>query len=328
MVRSNKLFNISIPLLVLGLIGCGSTDFGGATSTKKKKPPPQSEDIVVQEPEVEDDPQDLGLITDSFAVDGENLSSPVDIIFLVDTSGSMGDEKARLEQNMELFLNDFFANNASLDYQLFLVGENFQFPAGVASNPQVNIVNERIGSHDALDVAVRMLTQGLPNQTLTLRPDANTELIVVSDDDARGAGISSLEAMIIDNTTPLLRLHGLVGLQNGFNSITCNIPNVGSAYMDLALKSQPAGLIQDLCLNDWTILLAELGKNILDAVPLEYVLSDSPDLDREFLVLADGVQLDSAAYTFDEASNTISVDRASVSDSTAAIDVKYYPLTP
>jgi hypothetical protein len=40
----------------------------------------------------------------------------------------MKTEKTMLEQNMSTFLNKFSQENAKLDYQVYLIGEGFQFP--------------------------------------------------------------------------------------------------------------------------------------------------------------------------------------------------------
>lgn len=262
----------------LVLASCGSTRFSGSTGKPKpdgSEKPDEGGDGRRKDPPPPKKPQPPGPVTDEFRAKRAEQSYSVDIAFLMDTSGSMDEEQSRLEQHMQVFLDRFLKQN-KLDFQLLLVGEDFQFPAGVTSEPNVEVVSHEIGSHDALDAASRLLSGGLPDQKTTLRPSVPKEIVVVTDDNARGSGITAVRNMIQATTGDPVRINGLVGLKTGRNNSWCNIENVGSAYLNLSLQSEAPGLVQDLCIEDWSKLLGKLGKTIVEAGPLTFELSKTP----------------------------------------------------
>ena len=304
------LTTLTSALLLLALAGCGSADFAGSQGSGTGKIPVKQkggDDDVKREPPDQIDPK-IDPISEEFALDGVTLSDPIDVIFLVDTSGSMSDEKARLEVGMEKFVNDFLVAKEGLDYQLFLIGREFAFPNGVLANTRVDVIDWKIGSHDALDVAARLLDLGLTGQTLPLRPQARKEFVVVTDDNANGRGMRSIYEYMLTKQHGDISMNGLIGLSSSIESSTCKIANVGSAYLELAQNFEPKGLIQDLCLDDWSVLLDNLGEKITAPQEPRFALRRKADQSEGIVVILDGDPLPANKVRYDADENTVTLE--------------------
>lgn len=323
-------------LASLVTVACGSTEFAGtqrqstnATAVDGGEVDAGGQDGAVDGevdgggPDTPEEPS-TGRATERFLTESGAVTRAVDVVFLVDTSGSMRDETARLEQNMETFLGKFFLNQAGLDFRLFLVGEQFKFPAAVTAAAGVDVIEERVDSHDALDIAEELLTSGLNGQTLELRDGVMKELIIVSDDNATGSGIAAVQARVAAGTA---RVHGLVGLKVGLNSPTCNIAAVGSVYQQLAAMGPAPGLIQDLCLDDWQKLLDNLGGTLTKPKAVSFQLQGTPDLSQAIEVTVGGAPVAASAFSYVAETNTVTVDGAVAVPGTE-VAVTYMPVVP
>jgi hypothetical protein len=111
----------------------------------------------------------------------------------------------------------------------------------------------------------------------------------------------------------------------GFNSATCTIAGVGTSYQNLARLSVPEGLIQDLCLDDYDKLLANLGSIISTPKTLAFGLTQPVDMATPITVSADRVPLAAEAYSFDEATNTVTI-KAGVVEAGKTVEIRYSPL--
>lgn len=261
-------------------------------------------------------------VTDSFALKGEQFESrKVDIVFVVDTSGSMNEEKALLERNMASFIREFAANNNKMDYLVHLLGSDFNIPTAQGS---INLVDQRVGSNDALAILYNYISTGYGGQTV--RKESVVEAVVITDDNAYPSGdlpirvnpfnpsfstfqgssaeISTLNAqefstLITQNMPGLkLRFNGLVGKREGQNKDWCHISEVGAEYEALAAMPQYKGTIADLCRDDWTPLLTELASDIIKRVEQTSIrLEFPPDLSRGYQVAIDGERLDARSIS-------------------------------
>jgi hypothetical protein len=323
LIRSlGKIVLISSQLL---LYQCGNdADFSGQANERQDSPPEPLD--AVAEPPDDDEPIALNPIIDSFALDIKGDLEAVDVVFLVDTSGSMGEEKRRLEQNFKTFISAFINSPTAIDYQIFLVGADFTFPTDVVLDPKVDVINQRIGSHDALFVGYELLTNGLPGQTLNLRTGVTKELVVITDDEANRA-VPQMMDLIKNPVEYTVRLNGFIGFKAGYNNSFCKIENVGKNYMLLSTQSVSPGLIQDLCTDDWSKLLDNLGAAIANRKPARYPLSNTIDVNKAIVVLVDGSALDPQDYAIDNETQHIEVETSRLDPNSTTLTIEYFPST-
>lgn len=185
----------------------------------------------------------------------------VDVIFLVDTSGSMRSEKKYLEENIATFVEIIDKDNR-LNQNIHMIGANFRFPVG--QDPEkFSLVNTNVGSRNALEIFTRFVDNPDPN-ALQLRKDATKEIVVVSDDDSR-MGSSQFVNYLDANKEKIgnIHLNGFVGKADSQENSWCRIAQIGNVYKEIAENKDYGGTLFDLCTEDWKVLLDDLAKQII-----------------------------------------------------------------
>jgi hypothetical protein len=105
----------------------------------------------------------------------------VDIVWIIDGSGSMVDEAERLQMNIDNFVSTISA--AGVDTHVVLIGEQDLVPPAsmLAQSGNYLFVNDKVDSWNALD---RLIAR-FPDYKQFLRPTAHVHFIVVTDDESR-----------------------------------------------------------------------------------------------------------------------------------------------
>jgi len=119
---------------------------------------------------------------------------PIDIIFTIDTSGSMGQEIAGVQSNINASFAGIIAASG-IDYRVIMISANNVCigaplnPAGCGQNspPTYYSVNQRIGSHDTWCV----LLDSYPIWSAYLRPEAFKVFVAVTDDSPGCGGLGA-----------------------------------------------------------------------------------------------------------------------------------------
>lgn len=323
------------------ITACGGTQFS-ASGKKKQAAPQQPADAFGQAV-----PLGANSIQESFTLSSTQQSKPVDIIFVVDTSGSMREEKALLEQKMGFFIQNLTANSQNMDYHIYLVGDGFNVLANYDPS-RLTLVNERVGSHDALEVLANFLSGQLGNASFH-RPNADRHAIVISDDNAAGQsggpatmfgmpfglpfggsrGITAAEfktrvsPFTINNK---LHMHGFVGMRPGPNNSWCDIDGVGTEYMNLSQDPMFQGQIQDLCNANWDLLLGNLAQNIISTnSPTSHSFQQRLDGSRPVTVRVNGQVLAQNQFMIDPNSNSITITGVQSLPAQSNVVVEYFP---
>jgi hypothetical protein len=223
----------------------------------------------------------------------ENRLQPADIIIGVDTSGSMDEEIAFVQQNLNAFSQQII--DSGIDVRVILVAAEQPPPAmpgifgfidddddyGVCiaaplgsgmcpadSNPPVYThVNTEVGSNDVLSV----LVSAYPSYKAQLRPDSLKTFVSVTDDDANDPPINTAQGFItavqaLEPTDPTMFSDWR------YSSIYCftaceQAAQVGAVHRDLVAQTQ--GIEGDLCLQDFKPVFDALAQQVLEGVMLE-----------------------------------------------------------
>ena len=257
---------------------------------------------------------------ESFKINRTFQSKKTDIVMAMDTSGSMSGEQDRLEKAMENFLSKLSEKNAKVDFKFTLIGSDFQLPAGVTNNKNFSLDNTEVDSHDALEVLTNFITD---SKGTSLREDAILQLIVVSDDDARDPGAAVFSQFLAEQTFPEVHFNSIVGLKEGEQSDWCDINRVGNEYKTLSEDEKTKGVILDLCSDDWTKMLDVLADSIKATVGLEFELNNQVADDSKIEVSVDGQALDADQFSYDEATNTVSVEGMAIEETSDTVTISY-----
>ncbi|PRQ04215.1 hypothetical protein ENSA5_09990 [Enhygromyxa salina] len=227
----------------------------------------------------------------------QNQFAPVDIIFVIDTSGSMSDEKNFVQSNMNLFSQQIFL--ANIDHHVVMIAESSPdgpcvgVPLGSGSCPadtklpEYLHVVETVGSSDAL--AKIISTEQL--WSASIRPNSIKHIVVVSDDD------SSMDAATFDAGFKALNpdyanyfFHAIVAFDDP-NPFDCGLgasccagllplsADVGDVYLQLV--SQTAGVAGDLCDQEFGPVFDQIAQSVQQNVPLacEWEIPEPPEGD-------------------------------------------------
>jgi hypothetical protein len=225
----------------------------------------------------------------------QNTFAPVDIIFAIDTSGSMTDEKNFVQANMNIFSQQIFL--ANIDHHVVMIadaspdGPCINVPLGSGNCPadtklpEYLHVVQGVGSTNALEVILS--THQL--WSASIRPGSIKHLVVVSDDE------SSMDANTFHNSFVALDpeyanyvFHAIVAFEApdplecalGANCCLTLIPlaeEVGQVYLNLV--AQTGGVSGDLCDQEFGPVFNAIAQNVQQNVPLacEWEIPDPPE---------------------------------------------------
>jgi hypothetical protein len=207
------------------------------------------------------------------------VTRPVDIIWVIDNSGSMSEEEARVQNNMNTFASSIASSG--VDYHVIVIADtsHITVPAPLGGSPQFLGLNINIDSHNAL----QKLVESYPMYQAFLRPTSVKHIVVVSDDES-GWSQAMAESSIAALTGPGFgtdwRLHAIVAEAPpyDFNSHCFTLSAaVGSIYIHL--QQAHMGQFYSLCDTNWSPLFTALAQSVTQglALPCTYALPTPPN---------------------------------------------------
>ncbi len=197
--------------------------------------------------------------------------SPVDIVWVVDDSGSMSDEQARIRENIARFATQI--KGAGIDVHVVIVTESdLALNTALASDPNYLFVRANVGSHDSLEV----LRDEFAKYRSLLRPTALTHFIAVTDDESDLPGQTfrtEMEALLGHTFT----FHAIASESvNGracrcTGAILCGAASPGDEYY--ALAAATSGEQVSICTLDWGAVFDRLIAAVVKGSPLPCTFS-------------------------------------------------------
>ena len=221
------------------------------------------------------DAADCGTIREQ----AEAMPGGVDIVWVIDGSGSMGDEHAAVQKNIASFADAI--GGAGLDHHVIMVAKD-NVAAGTplaADAAHYQHVATDVGSHDALE----KLLQSYPQYAGFLRPTAALHFVIVTDDESRmtaEAFRTEMEALagktftahaIVSESVSGRACVGACGI-----FFLCGASSPGLEY--LALSDATAGQKISICVSDWSTVFEPLKTAVITSAPLpcDYALPAPP----------------------------------------------------
>jgi hypothetical protein len=191
-------------------------------------------------------------------VSADFITLPTDIIWVVDQSGSMDQETAHVQANINTFAS--LIDASTIDYRVVMNATTSNSnaicvpgPLGGAScgnNTRFRLVNQRIGSHDGPQRALSRYS----SYSDFLRPDSMKHFVFVTDDEsgmsaaAFNSGLAALQPAITN-----FKVHGIyafgtptIGCTGAFGTGAAD----GTVYTSLI--AQTGGAAGVICNDDWT----------------------------------------------------------------------------
>jgi hypothetical protein len=261
---------------------------------------------------------EIGLVTGTVQLEVVDPLTPIteefiapsataaDVLFIVDNSGSMGDDQVRLAQNFERFI-DIAANEGDVDFHIALTSTDI-FNGGaegeLLGTPRVlsqstTSIEQRFAERAELGVVGSPVEMGFEAMRLAtseplrsgvnrgfLRDNAILSVIVVSDEDDSGPQ-SSDQGHHLPPDAYAGHLEGLKGAQLDHAPVIFSLvgPPIAPRYQELV--SHFGGVHLDITSPDWGERLGDLGEVTFASVRT-FRLSNPP-LDGTITVTVDGV---------------------------------------
>ncbi len=285
---------------------------------------------------------------------GTNVA--VDILWAIDSSGSMEEEQARLRENLSRFVG--YAEGLRADYQMAVIeAQELAEGAGAfrACAPHPPVVGSSYANEAMRDEAFRCMvdvgTTGFATETAAgaarialeraqsadqstdnpnagfLRPHADLAIVAISDED---------DQSLLPDEVLMDAMWAAKGFDRSrvfFHAIAGPLPS-GCPYANRALRysemvAMTGGLFLGICSDDWSLLLASLGLDVFrrrDRFGLAH-LADEATIE----VRVDGVPIPPSAvsgFTYDPDGRWIRFTEDRLPGEGATIEVSYVPRCP
>lgn len=238
---------------------------------------------------------------------GETTIKPVDILFAIDTSGSMSQEAASVVANMNDFSAQIVASGADARVVLIAADSMCIDPPlgsgqcdGADDNPDRYLhVGEVVNSTDSLDVILETSDQWIG----FMRPDAARHVVVVSDDNATMKPEQFHAKFTALPGSAGYTFHAIVSALDpdgecGSDPACCDLTaDEGTVYLQLIAKT--GGVFGDLCDQDFAPVFAALAAHIVETAPIGCTWPLPPPGEDAYDYAAADVRftLDGAAYS-------------------------------
>jgi len=334
-----------VTIVVAGLLwSCAESSFRGAnkTATKPTVKPQGGEDANPKDPTRGEQEFELS-----------QSAGKVDMVWLIDTSGSMREEAAHVQSNFSSFAATL-SSRANTRIAL-IAASSGRGRIGVDFGSSSSITQHRIavGSTNALAIAAaatcaagtssggssgsgifggessasicgqnigdvengRAIGEAAGKLADFFREDAKSVFVIVTDDNARGVTSSNFTNLIANSRGGQTpTLYAFRGRQSRPN---CEVARVGTDYESLA--SSTGGAVFDICDSDWSPNFASLGTAVAELANTSFVLDG--DVTRIVRVTIDGRKLEPSDYTLSGSSLTI--NKGTVSAEAKTLKVVY-----
>ncbi|MCC6213407.1 MAG: hypothetical protein IT376_00945 [Polyangiaceae bacterium] len=210
-----------------------------------------------------------------------SVYAPVDIIWAIDTSGSMTEETAAVQQNMNNF--SWIIENAGIDFRIVMLAQKYTPPIFIipaegiciaaplgsgqcpadSKPPRYNHLFETIGSTDALQKFISTY----PTYQSVLRPNSVKIFTIVTDDDSAMSAAEFTNA--INALDPAYFKPGQWKVYSVHCFTECEpwVARVGSVYTELV--TQTGGYAGDLCLQSFNPVFQALAQGAVSASKLD-----------------------------------------------------------
>jgi hypothetical protein len=230
-----------------------------------------------------DGPQGSGGVSQDSAcaettVQGTLEVAPADIIFAVDTSGSMDTEAQWTQQQMPNLVNTITASG--IDVHLILIASSDMcvpppLGSGACGGADTKLPNylhvvQGVGSNDALNKIISTF----PQWQSMLRANSVKSFVVVSDDDATDGPYNSAGAFTtgVNGLNPALiqpgwKFHGIVASAGPVSS-ACLFLSAAEGKVYKALINQTGGVFGDLCQQNFGPVFNQLATSVVNSAPL------------------------------------------------------------
>ncbi len=257
----------------------------------------------------------------------QQTTTLVDIVWIIDNSGSMHAYQTLLGQNMQSFMNIFLTY--SPDFQIaFITTDSSNFVGGAVNNASVDPIAESVAAINSIGIGGSGWEKGLQmfetcvssgDCNSWMRPDASLIAIFLSDE-PDNSNVSPIDVIsTIDTIKPgMFTPYGIIGdVPSGCTQYPL-IAQAGLGYYDII--NHYSSQWWSICDNDWGTQLEELAQNI----SIKTVFSlDSEDPHVDTIQVWINGQLIEDGWIYDEDLNSVVFNYDDAPQPGDSVDVGY-----
>ena len=219
---------------------------------------------------------------------------PVDVIFVVDNSGSMTDEIAQVATNINPYFADVLSANGLDDRVITISGKGtissqlcVAPPLAVAdcndNPPLYRAIDQSVGSKDSLSLILSTYANAMPalDWSTSLRFNAVKVFIEVTDDNSALSAASFDSQLLAKQPAGMFGtssqrryvFHSIVGVDSSNPSTKCTTAaNNGAQYQ--AVSNMTGGGIFSSCTADYSALFSEIADRIVESTACSFPMPD------------------------------------------------------
>ena len=255
----------------------------------------------------------------------------LDILWVIDDSGSMNRFQNNLASNIGLFVNSFIQTGA--DYRMTVITTS-DYSRGIiidsnSSNPAYLLANEvlvGINGH-GMEKGIEMSSLALSNPAsagrggLFFRNNATLVVIYVSDEPDYSVGSWTSYLSFFDTIKPagLFIPYGVIGDPPGgcSNTNPTSSAQYGAGYWDMI--DYYGGQWYSICSNNWGIQLQNLANTLSGRSA--YELEESDPIEETIVVYVNGQE--TTEWEYNSASNKVVFNEANIPVEGQTIEIEY-----
>lgn len=214
-------------------------------------------------------------------VSADPVTLPADIVWVIDNSGSMELEEARVQDNMNAFAEQIA--DSGIDYRVVVITDrdHVRVPPPLGGSDRLLEIDREVGSNDPLQIVLSTY----PQWQGFLRPDSVKHFVAVTDDesDLSQAEFERQVAALDDPGYPAgFVFHAVVAESPPWDwNSPCFIlaAAIGATY--IGLQEDHGGVFYSLCESDWSPLFDALSGSVasLSALPCTFDIPAPADGD-------------------------------------------------
>lgn len=205
--------------------------------------------------------------------------APVDIIWVVDSSGSMDNEAKRVQDNLNGFSTAM--GKAGIDYHVVMITSSafVTVPPPLGTSPNYKFIDRMVNSNEPLQV----LLDEFPKYSSFLRPLAVTHFVGVTDDESDPLTAPDFYSQMLTKLGHKFKFHAIASekvaptFTNPEGACqTTAFPPEGAAAPGIQyykLADATGGLKFSICTSDWSKLFADLTAEVAVAAKLPCVFT-------------------------------------------------------
>ena len=206
-------------------------------------------------------------------LEAESTLRPVDIVWVVDSSGSMDNEAARVQENLNRFAMDIL--EGGIDPHVVVITD----PDYVTVPPPLGIDAEHyrfVDRHVSSNAPLERLLSEWGRYADFLRADAVTHFVAVTDDES-DLSAAAFDAQMTMRLGHEYTFHAIASEDTGGGRECGGAADVGYQYY--ALSGMTDGLEISICTSDWTTVFDELARHVTETAPLpcDFAIPEPPE---------------------------------------------------